>query len=106
MSGFDYDYSYLVIGGGSGGIASAKRAASYGKKVGVIEKARLGGTCKSRLLPRLVLERCRLVFLVLLTAVLYPLLYTFYVSACRRKCRLCSKEGDVERGHHCRYSQA
>mmetsp|Transcript_5301 Transcript_5301/g.12645 ORF Transcript_5301/g.12645 Transcript_5301/m.12645 type:complete len:496 (+) Transcript_5301:149-1636(+) len=43
MSGFDYDY--LVIGGGSGGIASAKRAASYGKKVGVIEKARLGGTC-------------------------------------------------------------
>lgn len=41
MSGFDYDY--LVIGGGSGGIASAKRAASYGKKVAVIEKARLGG---------------------------------------------------------------
>ena len=41
MSEFDYDY--LVIGGGSGGIASAKRAASYGKKVGVIEKARLGG---------------------------------------------------------------
>mmetsp|Transcript_7624 Transcript_7624/g.15336 ORF Transcript_7624/g.15336 Transcript_7624/m.15336 type:complete len:465 (+) Transcript_7624:139-1533(+) len=40
-----YDYDYLVIGGGSGGIASAKRAASYGKKVAVIEKARLGGTC-------------------------------------------------------------
>ena len=64
MSGFDYDY--LVIGGGSGGIASAKRAASYGKKVGVIEKARLGGTCKSSLLPRLhvhvVFERRRLVF--------------------------------------------
>lgn len=42
----DYDYDYLVIGGGSGGIASAKRAASrYGAKVAVIEKARLGGTC-------------------------------------------------------------
>jgi glutathione reductase (NADPH) len=43
MSLFDYDY--LVLGGGSGGIASAKRAATYGKKVTVIEKARLGGTC-------------------------------------------------------------
>ena len=31
MEGFDYDY--LVIGGGSGGIASAKRAASHGAKV-------------------------------------------------------------------------
>ena len=40
-----YDYDYLVIGGGSGGIASAKRAAGYGKKVAVIEEARLGGTC-------------------------------------------------------------
>ncbi len=30
----EYDYDYLVIGGGSGGIASAKRAASlYGAKV-------------------------------------------------------------------------
>jgi hypothetical protein len=43
MSSFGYDY--LVVGGGSGGIASAKRAATYGKKVAVIEKARLGGTC-------------------------------------------------------------
>jgi glutathione reductase (NADPH) len=40
-----YDYDYLVIGGGSGGLASAKRSASYGKKVAVIERARLGGTC-------------------------------------------------------------
>jgi succinate dehydrogenase/fumarate reductase flavoprotein subunit len=30
----EYDYDYLVIGGGSGGIASAKRAASlYNAKV-------------------------------------------------------------------------
>ena len=41
----DYDYDYLVIGGGSGGLASAKRAATHGARVGVIEKARLGGTC-------------------------------------------------------------
>lgn len=41
----EYDYDYLVIGAGSGGIASARRAASYGAKVAVVEKARLGGTC-------------------------------------------------------------
>jgi len=40
-----YDYDYIVLGGGSGGIASAKRAAGYGAKVALIEKARLGGTC-------------------------------------------------------------
>ncbi|KAG5455448.1 MAG: hypothetical protein BJ554DRAFT_5133 [Olpidium bornovanus] len=38
-------YDYLVIGGGSGGLASARRAASYGAKVGLVEAARLGGTC-------------------------------------------------------------
>jgi hypothetical protein len=41
----EYDFDYLVIGAGSGGIASARRAATYGAKVGVIEKGRLGGTC-------------------------------------------------------------
>jgi len=41
----EYDYDYLVIGAGSGGIASARRAATYGAKVGVVEKGRLGGTC-------------------------------------------------------------
>jgi hypothetical protein len=39
-----YDFDYLVIGAGSGGIASARRAASYGAKVAIVEKARLGGT--------------------------------------------------------------
>jgi len=38
-------FEYLVIGGGSGGIASARRAAAHGAKVGVIERQRLGGTC-------------------------------------------------------------
>lgn len=41
MSKFDY----IVIGAGSGGIASARRAASYGAKVLVVEYKRLGGTC-------------------------------------------------------------
>ncbi|MGB0359911.1 MAG: glutathione-disulfide reductase [Endozoicomonas sp.] len=38
-------FDYLVIGGGSGGIASANRAAMYGKKVALIEARHLGGTC-------------------------------------------------------------
>jgi len=38
-------FDYLVVGGGSGGIASARRAAAHGAKVAVIERARLGGTC-------------------------------------------------------------
>ncbi|KAG8622838.1 hypothetical protein KVT40_009349 [Elsinoe batatas] len=37
---------YLVIGGGSGGLASARRASGmYGVKAIVVENARLGGTC-------------------------------------------------------------
>jgi glutathione reductase (NADPH) len=39
-------YDYIVIGGGSGGLASARRAAQYGAKVVLIESSgRLGGTC-------------------------------------------------------------
>jgi len=38
-------YDYLVIGAGSGGIASANRAAMYGKKCALIEARELGGTC-------------------------------------------------------------
>jgi len=38
-------YDYLVIGGGSGGIASARRAASYGAKVVLFESGAIGGTC-------------------------------------------------------------
>ena len=33
------------MGGGSGGIASARRAAEFGINVGLIESSRLGGTC-------------------------------------------------------------
>lgn len=42
------DYDLIVIGGGSGGIAVARRAAQYGKKCLVIESGRLGGTCVNR----------------------------------------------------------
>jgi len=38
-------YDYLVIGGGSGGLASARRAAQHGARVALIERGRLGGTC-------------------------------------------------------------
>jgi len=38
-------YDYLVIGGGSGGIASARRAAEYGAKVAIFEAGAIGGTC-------------------------------------------------------------
>lgn len=38
-------YDYLVIGGGSGGVASSRRAASYGAKTLLIEGKALGGTC-------------------------------------------------------------
>ncbi|AAZ24024.1 glutathione-disulfide reductase [Colwellia psychrerythraea] len=38
-------FDYLAIGGGSGGIASANRAAKLGKKAAVIEAKYIGGTC-------------------------------------------------------------
>jgi glutathione reductase (NADPH) len=40
-----YDFDFLVLGGGSGGCSTAKRAAGYGKSVAVVEGARWGGTC-------------------------------------------------------------
>jgi glutathione reductase (NADPH) len=43
-----YDFDLFVIGGGSGGIATARRAAEYGAKVGVAEYSKLGGTCVNR----------------------------------------------------------
>ncbi|PSF38139.1 glutathione-disulfide reductase [Aphanothece hegewaldii CCALA 016] len=43
-----YDFDFFVIGGGSGGIATARRAAEYGAKVGLAEVSRLGGTCVNR----------------------------------------------------------
>jgi thioredoxin reductase (NADPH) len=54
MATEEYEYDYVVIGGGSGGLASAKKAASYGAKVALFDfvkpspqgtKWGLGGTC-------------------------------------------------------------
>lgn len=42
------DYDLIALGGGSGGLSVAERAALYGKKCAVIEPHRLGGTCVNR----------------------------------------------------------
>jgi glutathione reductase (NADPH) len=41
----DQAFDLISVGGGSGGLACAQRAAEYGAKVAVIESHRLGGTC-------------------------------------------------------------
>ena len=38
-------FDLICIGGGSGGIACANRAAEFGAKVAVVERDKLGGTC-------------------------------------------------------------
>ncbi|MNU46153.1 Glutathione amide reductase [compost metagenome] len=43
-----YDYDLFVIGGGSGGVRAGRVAASLGKKVGIAEEYRFGGTCVIR----------------------------------------------------------
>jgi glutathione reductase (NADPH) len=43
-----YDYDLFVIGAGSGGLATSKRAASYGAHVAIAEADRVGGTCVIR----------------------------------------------------------
>jgi glutathione reductase (NADPH) len=43
-----FDVDYFVIGGGSGGVRSARIAAGYGAKVAIAEASRWGGTCVIR----------------------------------------------------------
>lgn len=38
-------FDLIVLGGGSGGVATARRAASHGARVLLVEEYRLGGTC-------------------------------------------------------------
>lgn len=44
-SNAQFDYDYFVIGGGSGGVRSARIAATHGAKVGLAEGRHYGGTC-------------------------------------------------------------
>lgn len=44
----NFDFDFLVIGGGSGGVRAARMAATYGAKVALIEESRMGGTCVIR----------------------------------------------------------
>ncbi len=46
MTQFDFDY--FVIGAGSGGVRSARIAASHGARVAIAEEYRVGGTCVIR----------------------------------------------------------
>lgn len=39
------DYDLIVLGGGSGGLAAAFRAAQHGQRVAMLEPGELGGTC-------------------------------------------------------------
>lgn len=55
------EFDYLVIGGGSGGIASARRAREFDVTVGLIERQRLGGTCVNvGCVPKKVMYNCAL----------------------------------------------
>jgi len=44
----EFEFDLIVIGAGSGGLAAAKRAASYGAKVAIVEGSKIGGTCVIR----------------------------------------------------------
>ncbi len=43
-----FHYDLFVVGGGSGGLAAAKRAAECGVQVAIAEPSLLGGTCSAR----------------------------------------------------------
>ena len=44
----EFDYDFFVIGGGSGGVRAGRLVAGMGKRVGVAEEYRWGGTCVIR----------------------------------------------------------
>ena len=44
----DHNFDIVILGGGSGGYAAALRSSQLGKRVALIEKDKLGGTCLHR----------------------------------------------------------
>ncbi len=44
----EHDFDLFTLGGGSGGVAASRRAASYGARVALCESVRVGGTCVLR----------------------------------------------------------
>ncbi len=44
----EYDFDLFIIGAGSGGVRAARRAGAHGKRVGLAEESRVGGTCVNR----------------------------------------------------------
>ncbi|MEM7070004.1 MAG: FAD-dependent oxidoreductase, partial [Pseudomonadota bacterium] len=44
----EFDYDFFVIGGGSGGVRAGRLVAGMGKRVGIAEEHRWGGTCVIR----------------------------------------------------------
>ncbi len=48
MAGDDYDYDLIVLGAGSGGVRAARLTAAGGRRVALVEKGRVGGTCVLR----------------------------------------------------------
>jgi glutathione reductase (NADPH) len=42
------DFDLITIGAGSGGVAASRRAASFGARVAIVERSRIGGTCVIR----------------------------------------------------------
>jgi dihydrolipoamide dehydrogenase len=44
----EFSYDIVILGGGSGGYACALRAAEFGKRVALIERDKVGGTCLHR----------------------------------------------------------
>jgi len=56
-------YDYVVLGAGSGGMASARRAATHNAKTALIEEAQLGGTCVNRgCIPKKLLYQAATVY--------------------------------------------
>ena len=46
--GTSFDFDLFVIGGGSGGVRAGRLTAALGRKVGIAEEYRFGGTCVIR----------------------------------------------------------